>query len=66
MYLLKKKMAGVILNIVLILMICFKMPKESMGASNVSSSSERLLNILIAVLIVLYFVIAFKLNLENN
>lgn len=66
------KLIGFIVSIFLILIIFLRTPKESVGLSSFAtktdilgspSSAERSLNILTAVGILIYFVIALVLNL---
>lgn len=66
------KLIGFIVSIFLILIIFLRTPKESVGLSSFAtktdilgspSSAERSLNILTAVGILIYFVVALVLNL---
>jgi len=66
------KPIGFIVSLLLIIVIFLRMPQENLGLSSFAtksdilgspSSAERSLNILTAVGIVIYFVIAIQLNL---
>ena len=56
------KLIWFITNLLLIIVIFFYVPKESIGLSASLNSSERLLNILTGLGIILYFGIALQLN----
>jgi len=67
------KQIGFIINIFLILIIFLRMPNESAGLSSFAtksdllgspSSAQRSLNILTAFAVVIYLIIALKLNLN--
>ena len=69
------KLFGFIVSILLIGVIFLYVPQESVGLSSFAtksnllgspSSARRLLNILTAIGILIYFGIAVKLNLSNN
>ena len=62
------KLFGFIVSISLIGIIFLYVPQESLGLSSFAtkSSARRLLNILIAIGVLIYFGIAVKLNLLNN
>lgn len=66
------KLSGFCLSILLIIVIFFRTPQESVGLSSFAmksnllgspSSAERFLNIITGVGILIYFGIALKLNL---
>lgn len=68
------KVIGFTISILLIIIIFFRTPKESVGLSSFASktfsgfspsSAERFLNILIVFLILSYFGIAIQFNLSN-
>ncbi len=60
------KLFGIIISILLIGLIFLRLPKESLGLASFSSSSERFLNFLTALAILIYFGIAIRENLLNN
>ncbi len=60
------KLFGIIISILLIGLIFLRLPKESLGLTSFSSSSERFLNFLTALAILVYFGIAIRENLLNN
>nr|YP_004376587.1 preprotein translocase SecG subunit [Fistulifera solaris]BAK18953.1 preprotein translocase SecG subunit [Fistulifera solaris] len=69
------KIFGFIVSLFLIIIIFLRIPRESVGLSSFAtksdilgspSSAQRSLNIFTAFGIILYFVIAIKLNLMNN
>ncbi len=64
------KLFGIIISLLLIGIIFLRLPRESLGLSRFalgsSSSSERSLNFLTALGILIYFGIAIVLNLLNN
>ena len=53
------------ISILLILVIFFHVPQESVGLSGSPNSSQRLLNILTVIGILIYFGIALQINLSN-
>lgn len=66
---------GFIINIFLIVIILLRLPPENTGLSSFAtktqflgspSSAQRLLNIVTAFLILIYFIIAVKLNFITN
>ena len=60
------KLFGIIISILLIGLIFLRLPKESLGLASFSSSSERFLNFLTILAILIYFGIAIRENLLNN
>ncbi len=60
------KLFGIIISILLIGLIFLRLPKESLGLASFSSSSERFLNFLSVLAILIYFGIAIRENLLNN
>ncbi len=69
------KQIGFIISIFLIIIIFLRMPQENVGLSSFAtksdllgspSSAQRSLNILTAIGILIYFVIALQLNFSNN
>lgn len=69
------KILAFIVNIFLIAIIFLRIPKENMGLASFATksnllgspaSAQRLLNIGTAIGILIYFVIALKLNLSSN
>lgn len=60
------KLFGIIISILLIGLIFLRLPKESLGLAGFSSSSERFLNFLTTLAILIYFGIAIRENLLNN
>jgi protein translocase SecG subunit len=69
------KVIGAFLSIFLIVIIFLRIPQESVGLASFSNTSnllgsprsaQRFLNVLTAVCILLYFGIAFQLNLVDR
>jgi len=66
------KIGGFIISLFLIVIIFLQVPQESVGLSSFStglgspSFTQRLLKIITATCIVLYFLVALQLNLLNN
>lgn len=60
------KLIGLIVSILLILIIFFRLPQESIGLEGSTSSSQRFLNIITAAGITIYIGIAIQLNISNN
>ena len=60
------KLFGIIISLLLIGLIFLRLPKESLGLASFSSSSERFLNFLTVLAILIYFGIAIRENLLNN
>ena len=64
------KLVGIIISLLLIGIIFLRLPRESLGLSSFalgsSSSSERSLNFVTALGILIYFGIAIRENLLNN
>jgi len=65
-------LTGIIISILLILLILVRIPEENVGLSSFAnnsnllgspSSAKRYLDILTVTLILMYFLIAFKLNI---
>ena len=68
------KLLGLIVSIVIIGLIFLRIPRENVGLSifmndnnflGSFSSSQRLLNVLIGILLIVYLFIAFQLNVNN-
>jgi protein translocase SecG subunit len=66
---------GLFISLVLILLILVRIPQENVGLSSFANSSnflgspgsaQRFLDILTVSLIIMYFLIAFKLNTQVN
>ena len=69
------RLIGVIVSLFLVIIIFLRIPQESVGLTSFAtrsnllgspSSAQRFLNILTAIGIIIYFLIAFKLNLLNQ
>lgn len=69
------KLFGIFINIFLIIIILLRLPQESGGLESFAnksnllgspSSAQRFLNMLTAIGIFIYILIAFQLNLQNN
>lgn len=69
------KLFGIFINIFLILIIFLRLPQESEGLESFAnqsnllgspSSAQRFLNIVTAVGVFSYILIAFQMNLQNN
>lgn len=65
-------LAGIFINLFLILLILVRIPRENVGLSSFANNSnllgspgsaQRFLDILTVSLILMYFLIAFKLNI---
>jgi len=59
------KFLFLIISIFLILVIFIRVPQENIGLAEPSSLSQKGLNILTAIAILIYFGIAIKLNFNN-
>ena len=66
---------GLFISLVLIVLILVRIPQENVGLSSFANNSnllgspgsaQRFLDILTVSLIVMYFLIAFKLNIQTN
>lgn len=68
------KLLALIVSIILIILIFLRIPRENVGLTVFTndnnflgyfSSSQRVLNLVIGVGVLVYFTIAFQLNFEN-
>jgi len=66
---------GIFVSLFLIILILVRIPQENVGLSSFANNSnlsgspgsaQRFLDILTVSLIVMYFLIAFKLNIQTN
>ena len=69
------KLIGTCVNLLLILIIFFRLPQDNVGLSSFATksnllgsprSAERCLNILTSLGILIYFGVAIQMNLENG
>ena len=69
------KLVGIVINLLLILIIFFRIPQDNVGLSSFATrsnllgsprSAQRFLNILTFLGILIYFGIAIQMNLVNN
>ena len=68
------KLFGLIVSIAIIGLIFLRIPRENVGLASFMndnsflgsfSSSQRTLNLLIGILLIIYLLIAFQLNVQN-